>query len=94
MAIESDGDLRAALTSFAEVATDCLPVKYRTFHVRECVEILLRRDARVEPLELQTPSKKRCASSPSKDEPNDQVRKVYFNYSVNDSTICTFVLAA
>ena len=78
MAIESDGDLRAALTSFAEVAADCLPVKYRTFHVRECVEILLQRDARVEPLELQAPSTNRRASSPSRDQPNDQVSKVYF----------------
>ena len=64
VAVESDGDLRTALTSFADVAAGCLPVKYRTFHVRECMEVLLQRDDRVELLKPQLPSKKRLASSP------------------------------
>ena len=32
MAVESDGDLRTALTSFAEVAADCLHVVISTVH--------------------------------------------------------------
>ena len=65
MAVESDGDRRIALTSFAEVAADYLSVKHcmKIPCPRECMEVLLQRDDRVEQLKPQHPSKKRLASS-------------------------------
>ena len=77
MAVESDGYLRTALTFFAETAADCLSVKYRTFYVREWMEVLLERDDRVRPLKPKHPSKKRLAISPSRDEPTKRVKQVY-----------------
>ena len=76
MAIESDGDLRGALTSFLEVAQNDLSVEFRTIHVHECIEVLLQRADRVEPLEPRLPSKIRNDTSRSSDPPAKRAKHV------------------
>ena len=48
--IESNGDLQEALVSFAEVANSNLSAQYQTLHVEECLEVMLEREDRREPL--------------------------------------------
>ena len=56
--IESDTDLICALCSFKEAAEQNSSTHYRTIHVQECVEVMLERDDRLEPLHpsLHTPA--------------------------------------
>lgn len=42
--------MQCALVSFAEVAASGLAPEYRTLHLLECVEVMLQRDDRCEPL--------------------------------------------
>ena len=65
MAIESDGDLQSALSSFLEVAENGFPVQFRTLHVRECIQVMLQRDDQVVPLDPQPQPRKRPANDTS-----------------------------
>ena len=57
--IESDGDLHVALTSFVEVAEGGAVTRLRTLHVRECTEVILKWNDRLEPLQPRLQPKKR-----------------------------------
>ena len=48
--IESNGDLQEALVSFAEIANSNLPAQHWTLHVEKCLEVMLEREDRREPL--------------------------------------------
>ena len=75
--IESDGDLHGALVSFLELAHNARniseAVHLRTLHIEECVDVMMERDGRAEPLESYT-SKKRNYSS-------DEVQQLTFKES-------------
>ena len=57
--IESDGDLHVTLTSFVEVAEGGAATRLCTLHVRECTEVILKRNDRLEPLQPRLQPKKR-----------------------------------
>ena len=57
--IESDGDLHVALTSFVEVAEGGAATRLRTLHIRECTEVMLKQNDRLEPLQPRLQPKKR-----------------------------------
>ena len=48
--IESNGYLQEALVSFAEIANSNLPAQYWTLRVEKCLEVMLEREDRREPL--------------------------------------------
>ena len=63
--IESDGDLHGALVSFLEIASvgagsDAAP--YQSLHIEECVEVMMQRNKHIEPLEIQSSSKRPSTS--------------------------------
>ena len=56
--IESDADMQCTLCNFKEAKEEDKLAKYRTIHVQECVEVILERDDRLEPLEPRPPCKR------------------------------------
>jgi len=63
--VESNGNLHAALISFIEAAETDKSSEYCILHIIECMEVVVQRDDRVEPLEPKVPetSQKRPSDS-------------------------------
>ena len=77
--IESDGDLHGALVSFLELAhSDASDaVHLRTIHIEECVEVMMQRDGRAEPLEPHMSKKRSSSESDEVQQPLRRVKQVY-----------------
>ena len=79
--IESDAHVRCALVSFSEAADNGLPPEFCMIHVLECLEVMLHRDQRFEPLIASTHTsgqkRSRSSSCSSKSQKNAKVGNIH-----------------
>ena len=94
--IESDGDLHGALISFLELAHSVSSasdaIHLRSLHIEECVQVMMQRDGRAEPLEPYTSKKRSSSESDGVQQSSRRAKQVrtgrnYLKYDV-PITIC------